>query len=179
MGTLTVEGTSVEGAISASPNAENLYGASWGQALWVGGEVLTFGANGMSGSDFSGKTVVAPAPVTITAPTWAAVRGCASQECPKHQRSDALTVSWAGLSESKVLVEIGGQQSAQRSTSAECAFASADGTAEIPVGVMEQLPEGVGSLSVKTQSLVKHAAGNRETTFLVVNRLFQSIVVLE
>jgi hypothetical protein len=132
-GTLSVAGTLVDGGISVAflPNGYATYPVS--SRVWNGGNTLTVSAAGAAVGAFSGKTVVAPNAIVLTAPA------CSGDSCGSASKSSALNLTWTGGASSGVRVELlsaipaGGGHSIV----ATCSFTSSPAT--VPAAVMASL----------------------------------------
>src|SRR5437762_997326 len=68
-GAVTISGTADGGTITLNPVDGGYTSYSASDKLWNPGATLTFAAAGATVPAFSAKTVVAPAEITLTAPT--------------------------------------------------------------------------------------------------------------
>ena len=134
--------------------------------LWNGGETLTFAATGATGANvpaFSGMTVKAPHPITVTAPA------CTDLPSPQPNcsvsRTADLTISWTGKAGTSVHAQLNSGRP-NHLVSLSCRFDSSPGT--IGAAAMAKLGKrdaGYSNhLSVLGSNQTKFSAGSYEIT---------------
>jgi hypothetical protein len=132
-GKVSVAGTLVDGGITLDflPYGYQTYPVS--SRVWNPGDTLTVNAAGAAVAGFSGKSVVVPNEIVLTAPA------CSGDNCGTASRSAALNLMWTGGASSGLRVELlsaipaGGGHSIV----ARCSFTSSP--ASIPLSVMASL----------------------------------------
>jgi hypothetical protein len=140
-GTVTISGGATP--VSMTPTSGFYSDSSSSQALFTGGEALTF-ANSGAVAPASSTTLVAPAPSTITTPVAASAYTIT--------RSDGFALAWTGGGPGDVVITI---QSSISSTqpgtqfgSVRCLFPVGDGHATVPAAALAVLPAGNASFQL-------------------------------
>ena len=111
-----------------------------GSALFDGGETLTATGAGAEVPAFS-LQVTAPVVVVIGTPVWPA-----PQDVLSVTRASGLHLQWSGSSAGEVVVVF---NTADQSTEVSCAFAAADGAADVPSAALLALPAGDGFVDIE------------------------------
>jgi hypothetical protein len=162
-GTLTLTGTDA-GTLTLNfdagyPNVVALI------ALWAGGETLTASATGATVPAFSGKTVLAPNPVTVTTPA------CNLGSCGTVDRSADFTLSWTGGAATNVVATLSSTKSGATGTVITCTFTSSPGT--VPTAALMQLGKSsdgyLDAFSVSAINSTNFTAGSYAVTLRAVS----------
>jgi hypothetical protein len=101
-----------------------------------GGETITASAAGADVAAFSGKTVTAPNPITVTAPTCTLNMTTFMYDCGTQSLASDLTVSWTGGASTGVTAQITTSKASDL-RSVVCSFTSSPAT--IPAAALGML----------------------------------------
>ncbi len=160
-GVITIAGTKLDGGVTLVPSADNTYAAlSATSRLSAVGDTLTVSAAGATVPAFSGKTVVTPASVTVTAP------GCAASNCGSIPRNAPLLVTWTGGTVGTVTVSAFVGVGAETSI-VQCSYDASAGTGTVPTAALGTLPAGMGSFSVSVANKTTFTAGSYDVSLAV------------
>lgn len=165
-GTLTITGGQIAGAMTLTPtNTNGSYTVPVLQSrIFTPGATLGVSATGGTVPAFSGKTVQAPADLTVVAPAFD------SQNRTSLSRAGALSVAWSGASTGSVQVALTTSQQYVRSVSAVCTFSAAGGGAQVPAAVMGKLDRAnnttvYGSMTITPVQETAFQSGGWDITF--------------
>ena len=141
--------------IALVPNAENEYTPDFvSEALFSGGEPLTFSLAGSTEIPAHSEVIVAPGLVDVEAPTLAALSVI--------DRSSDLAFSWSGSDQGTVLVRIIDVTS---KLSASCSFDASANSGSVPSEVLQLLPASNKAIvQVVTTELVDVGVGDFTVT---------------
>ena len=154
-GAILVSGGAKDALMEPGPNKQYAGWQSANEAIFVGGETLTFAAAGGTLPGFK-ATLVTPAHVTVTAPTYS--RG----NKLKVDRSQDLSVKWQGDSSGELVFKIGGPPAADLpSTNVTCRFPAGDGEGAVPKAALSAIEGfGTGVMSARMEATTKVQAGD-------------------
>jgi hypothetical protein len=160
--------TGVKGsALMISPGAGNVYTAATGSTqLWDGGEMLTASAPGAVVPAFSGKTVVAPSVVGVTAPA------CSLASCGTIMRSSPLAFTWTNGTQGTINASATTVKNGV-TTYINCTFAATAGTGTISAAVLGQLDQtvdgGIGVITLNNTNVTTFSAGDYSVVYTATN----------
>ncbi|WP_394824800.1 hypothetical protein [Pendulispora albinea] len=159
-GIVRIAGTAVSPAIQLEPGAGPLeYSPVSGNvSLWSGGEsIQVTGTGDPNGAPAFAQTLKAPSLITLSSPTWTRREGG-----PTIDRSKNLELAWnvAGAASGTVALFLGGPDSAEKFSFAQCAFPVADLKGTVPASVLGKLPAGQGEFTVDAEETSVVPAGS-------------------
>lgn len=136
----TVHITGGDRNVDLSPNANNVYLGDYAQlSVFSTGQTLTIAADGAEVPAFS-DSLVAPALITLTAPTLAGTSVTIPTTTP-------WSLSWTGGSTGDVVVSLSSGLSGVY-VAVQCAWPSSMGAATVPVSTLSYLQGGMGYYNI-------------------------------
>jgi hypothetical protein len=155
-GIITVAGPTGD-FLMVSPTSGGLYISTPSMTmLYNTGDLVSIQADGTSdGVPAFSRSLVAPAPITVTAPAL-------DTSTALIMRSLDFNVAWTGGT-ARTNVEASISPSTQ-GTEVRCEFDAAAGTGMIPIAALQQLPQGTATLSITPVSKVDVMAGEFRVT---------------
>jgi hypothetical protein len=143
---ITISGGAVQPSITLTPNANAQYQTDLvtGDLLFVGGETLTFSAQGGDAPAFEAD-LVAPSFITVTQPVFTGAAFAITL-------GDDLEVAWTGGDEGVVSVFLVRALGPGEANKVECTFPASAGAGTVPATALEVLGTGAGSMSVTVQN---------------------------
>ena len=172
-GVITIGGTLIDGGITLTPTGANYPTAIQMSRVWADGATLTAGAAGATVPAFSGKTVVTPGSITVTAPA------CTLTSCGTVNRANALPVTWTGGASGNVTVTLT-TSSGGNTGIVVCTFAASAGTGSVPADALSKLDAvAQGYMAIGSSNATDFTSGDYAIKLHAVGPGAQGAVVVQ